>query len=70
MKAKLGLLKKDLEWWLNKEHYSPGILSKGEVEEALLKERTSTIDELLRGYLVLHLGVFGPSMDRVLTFFM
>ena len=72
MKAELGLLKKDLEWWLNKEHYSPGILAKEEVEEALLLLRTRmcTIDELLKGYLVQHLGVFGPSMDDVLTFFM
>jgi hypothetical protein len=72
MKAELGLLKKDFEWWLNKEQYSPGILSKGEVEEALslLQERIGTIDELLKGYLVLHLGVLGPSMDDVLTIFM
>ena len=28
MKAELGLLNKDLEWWIHKEHFSPGITSK------------------------------------------
>ena len=69
MKAELGLLKKDLEWWLNKEHFSPGILEKEEIAEALLllNERISTLDELRMGYLVLHLGIFGPLMADILT---
>jgi hypothetical protein len=69
MKAELGLLNKDLEWWLNKERYSPGILAKEEIVEALLllQDRISTLDELLKGYLVLHLGVFGQRMDDVIT---
>jgi hypothetical protein len=69
MKAELGLLKKDLEWWHRKEHYSPGITSKEEVAEALLllQERITTIDGMLRGYLISHLGSFGPRISDIIA---
>ena len=72
MNAELGLLNKDLEWWIHKEHFSPGITSKEEVEEAiiLLKERISTIDEMLRGYLVKHLGALGPRISDIIAWIM